>query len=784
MCIVWFSATQLLVCVVLVHMGVAMLHCLVLLLSPLWYRACTGVLYPVLLTAAAWVLPLLLFLPGTVLLNTTSPDPTSCAEALPIKTVVALHLPTFYLPALATLLIYTIVACIIYNKSQVTSQLQHEGVENAATVNQIQRDRWSSILSNHSSMATYNSETPSICSDNASVHSIPSIDIDDGSTVAISLPNGRNGFVHLNQAPPNGLFANLTTVVANGVVGNGEAPRRLVPNGSAVCLPDTISPATNEDEKKKTPPRDLVKQASSGDNDSMQLEIHKVDTDVGNDNTETETSMNDTQTNNTENKKETEKQDGPQPDEQNYQKEAVNRKLSAISERDDSSSLSIKSDDSSTPAYSPIPYNASEQNSGEVDDIEDLESLTTASTTSSETPGAKLTETFEIFDEVPEKEKVKEGDQADQENSTEALDDNMVTVTVSKDDDANTLLKDTEAARNTSSKAKSGKEQLNVPLDDADIDICMETDKLVAEDQGVDEHGIDNVGFISNDSECLSLSHSIQVKCKEVKKMDKDNENNGEDQAGKNDEGAKVNASAEGTTSEGHSRNSSLGGDIHGPRRSILRRDPSKRQSAKSVKFDIPDNYEEKPKEKRLQRKPTGKVPRNQQLKSKKGSKGSAKSSASSSKRRRTLVKQQAQTSDEPPAAAVVAPVSNGVISSSAPHAVRPPLISTSSASSTSSFGYMAAVQSSQAERLHCRVKAQQFNVNVLFVGFVIYTSLVAPHIVLGLVTSLCDSCVVSREVHAGLQWLMYSSSLVLPVVLLCFLPEYKSAIRARPGNK
>ena len=176
-------------------------------------------------------------------------------------------------------------------------------------------------------------------------------------------------------------------------------------------------------------------------------------------------------------------------------------------------------------------------------------------------------------------------------------------------------------------------------------------------------------------------------------------------------------------------------------------------------------------KPKRLNRKPTGKVPRNQQLR-KKGSKASAKGNAATSKRRRTLVKQKAQSTEEPPSPSA-APVSNGVISSVAPYAKRPPLLS-----SSSSFGYMAAVQSSQAERLNHRIRAQQVNVNTLFVVFLLYVALTAPHIVLACVRSLCATCNITTEVRISLQWLMFSASLILPVVMLCFLPEYRSAIR------
>ena len=198
-CAAWMCLTQFIMSVVIVHLGLAILHCLVLLLSPLWYRRCTGILYPCLLTSAAWVLPLLLIIPGATVLNTT--DKTNCADSLSIETIITLHIPTYYGPGITVAVIYSIVAYITQKRSRVTNQLHHEGVENAEHLNKIHRDRWSSILSNHSSMATYNSETPSICSDNASVHSIPSIDNDDGSAVTISLPNGRNGFSSISIRP-------------------------------------------------------------------------------------------------------------------------------------------------------------------------------------------------------------------------------------------------------------------------------------------------------------------------------------------------------------------------------------------------------------------------------------------------------------------------------------------------------------------------------------------------------------------------------------------------------
>ena len=772
-CAAWMCLTQFIMSVVIVHLGLAILHCLVLLLSPLWYRQCTGVLYPCLLTTAAWVLPLLLIIPGATVLNTA--DKINCADPLSIETIISLHIPTFYGPGIVVVVIYSIVAYITQSRSRVTNQLHHEGVENAEHLSKIHRDRWSSILSNHSSMVTYNSETPSICSDNASVHSIPSIDIDDGSAVTISLPNGRNGFVHLNQAPPNRVFVNgdvsAADHVPNGYVpnGNAETPRRLITNGSAVCLPDLISPATSEDDKKKKqPPRDVLKQMPS-DSDSMQLEIHKedVDDDLGehgdilrsksNDNSNSDDS-------DTPNNVFHEPSDNSEAEFSQNVKENVNRKLSAISERDDSSSLSVKSDESAsikgTPSHTPHP--TSHTGDSPVDTTTDEESsLATISTGSSDTQAAARPTDTQLNGEDNGTYRSEESD----------INSNEETGRVNGDNDTGEYVTThSDNGDGPDAKPKGGKEQLNAPLDETEIEVSVETDKLVDADQST-SNGLDNFGFVLNDGEELSLAESIQVKHKAMdtdKTKQQDTEeliaNGGELQH-------KDNTSSDGTQSGGHSRNSSQGGGINGPRRSILRRDRSKRQSAKSVKFDIPDTHDDN-KPKRLNRKPTGKVPRNQQLR-KKGSKASAKGNAATSKRRRTLVKQKAQSTDEPPSSAAAVPVSNGVISSVAPYAKRPPLLS-----SSSSFGYMAAVQSSQAERLNHRIRAQQVNVNTLFVVFLLYVALTGPHIVLACVRSLCATCNITTEVRISLQWLMFSASLILPVVMLCFLPEYRSAIR------
>ena len=667
-----------------------------------------------------------------------------------------------------------------------TNQLQHEGVENQMTGNQIQRDRWSSILSNHSSMVTYNSETPSICSDNASVHSIPSINNDDGSAVAISLPNGRNGFVHLNQAPPNGLFVqnedvNAADHVPNGFVPNcsAEAPRRLITNGSAVCLPDTISPATSEDEKKKQPPRDILNQMSS-DSDSMQLEIHKVD--IEDDNVENDISMeNGDIQNNTDQANDSSGEGDTQSDVSDPVdgrgdtvnmdintpiKEPINRKLSAISERDYSSSMSVKSDESPSIKGTPT-HIANPVGPDVLDNLPDIaadeeSSLATVSTGSTDTQTNRSTDAqINIDDSQRELAVDRNSDEENGIKKNNDITDNQWGTTPDNDSETGELL--------TTAKPKSGKEQLNVPLDDTDVEISIETDKLVAESDLGAGNGLDNFGFTLNDGEELSLSDSIKVKHEDLDVDKKELKQDTEELPTKDGDQSKDNASSDGTQSGGHSRNSSQGGGINGPRRSILRRDRIKRQSAKSVKFDISDTHNDN-KPKRLNRKPTGKVPKNQQLR-KKGSKGSAKGNAETSKRRRTLVKQQAQSKEEPTPTA--APVSNSIISSVAPHATRPPLLS-----SPSSFGYMAAVQSSQAERLNHRIKAQQVNVNTLFAVFLLYIILTGPHIVLLVVRSLCSICDISTEIRMSLQWLMYSASLILPVVLLCFLPGYKSAIR------
>ena len=778
-CAAWMCLTQFISCVVIIHLGLALLHCLVLLLSPLWYRQCTGILYPCLLTTAAWVLPLLLIIPGATVLNTA--DKTNCADPLSIETIITLHIPTYYGPGITVAVIYSIVAYITQSRSRVTSQLHHEGAENAEHLNKIHRDRWSSILSNHSSMVTYNSETPSICSDNASVHSIPSIDNDDGSAVTISLPNGRNGFVHLNQAPPNRLFlqnlengdVSAADHVPNGYVpnGNAEAPRRLITNGSAVCLPDTISPATSEDDKKKQPSRDVLKQMSS-DSDSMQLEIHKVDVDDDLGENETAATHGDilrskinasSCSDDSDTANNVFHESGDNSETVVSQRENVNRKLSAISERDDSSSLSVKSDESAsikgTPTHTPHP--TSDTGDSRVDTkTDDESSLATVSTGSSDTQAARPTDT-QLNNEDNETHRSEDSDINSNEEETGKVNSDIQTgehVSTHCDGDGD----------GSDKKPKSGKEQLNVPLDETDIEISVETDNLVDSDPSAN-NGLDNFGFVLNDGEELSLAESIQVKHTSMD-TDKTKQQGTNELIANDGEQHKDNTSSDGTQSGGHSRNSSRGGGINGPRRSILRRDPSKRQSAKSVKFDIPDTHDDN-KPKRLNRKPTGKVPRNQQLR-KKGSKASAKGNAATSKRRRTLVKQKAQSTEEPPTPAA-APVTNGVISSVAPNAKRPPLLSTSS-----SFGYMVVVQSSQAERLNHRIRAQRANVNTLFVVFLLYIALTGPHICLACVRSLCATCKVTTEVRISLQWLMFSASLILPVVMLCSLPEYRSAIR------
>ena len=138
-------------------------------------------------------------------------------------------------------------------------------------------------------------------------------------------------------------------------------------------------------------------------------------------------------------------------------------------------------------------------------------------------------------------------------------------------------------------KPKSGKEQLNVPLDETEIEVSVETDKLVDSDPSA-SNGLDNLGFVLNDEEELSLAESIQVKHKSMD-PDKTKQQGTEELIANNGEQHKDNTSSDGTQSGGHSRNSSQEGGINGPRRSILRRDRSKRQSAKSVKFDIPDTH-------------------------------------------------------------------------------------------------------------------------------------------------------------------------------------------------
>ena len=195
--------------------------------------------------------------------------------------------------------------------------------------------------------------------------------------------------------------------VQNGYVpnANAEAPRRLVANGSAVCLPDTILPATSEDDKKKQPPRDVLKQMSS-DSDSMQLEIHKedVDDDLGENDTATtqddilrsKTDVNSNSVNSdTLNNVFREPSDNSETAVSQNVKESVNRKLSAISERDDSSSLSVKSDESAsikgTPTHALHP--TSDTGDSPVDTTTDEESsLATVSTGSSDTQAARPTD--------------------------------------------------------------------------------------------------------------------------------------------------------------------------------------------------------------------------------------------------------------------------------------------------------------------------------------------------------------------------------------------------------
>ena len=900
--VAWQSVTHILLATVLVHLGLATIHCLVLLTSPTFYQECACPSYTGGLLVAGWVLPLLLVVPGAV--TYTREDYTD-RRLLPLSTALAMDVPTFYGPAIMMALVYSIVTYIIQHKSRVTTQLQHEGLENAVNGKSVvQGSNRSSVSSDHSSMVTYHSETstPSMGSDSGSVHSIPSIDLDDP-TVAISLPNGRNGFVHLNQAPPNGFLvpngglpgpSNGNQLMPNGMAVNGnvmnghamnghvmngsalnghaeventnddnnekdtingDQSRKLKPNGSAVNLPDTISPAGSLDDKKPSPSH-FKKQVSS-ESDQIQLEVHKADTDsaefsmVQNDaaKSEQEENVGDVSqmqySSNEGSSTPSEEGDIFSDIKEGIMKEPVAKKLSAISEKDDS----ILGEDSRVKGSTSEPnedypsigrlYRAKATHSMTVDTVmDDFEiSSTTPSVTSntfSTTPSEiehadkafmaddedetninvkepllsdeveKNDINVENIDEQQDHKAVQDHENKVNGNKEEHRDvkaeqhgnehvsedntkhhndidgivnrvDNQVGKTISSDEPECDMSANNEESCDNSAKHKCGKEELNSPLDEQDIRLNVATDEPLVPDENTDDStnktGVENPGFVLNDGEEMPLSDSIRVKQKEAEKERTQTQEGKEpieqEKSSSELSDPREHLDEDGRSLGGHSRNSSAGGGpFSGPRRSILRRDKSKRESQKTVKFDIPDTEEHK-ESKKIVRKPTGRVPRNQRTGNKKGSKqGSGKKNDATSKRRKTLVKQKAQSKDdselEPP---------KRVISTRAPYATRPPLIS------TSSFEYMSAVQKSQAERLACRIKAQQKNVNVIFIVFIAFVILSAPSLTLDLVVNQCPGCNITRELQQGLLWLMYSASLVLPIILLVLFQDYSNAI-------
>lgn len=268
-------------------------------------------------------------------------------------------------------------------------------------------------------------------------------------------------------------------------------------------------------------------------------------------------------------------------------------------------------------------------------------------------------------------------------------------------------------------KGKCGKERLNEPLDDMDIHLTLETAELLY----ISEiSGTDNPAY-ETESE-TPLADSIQVKHKDGQEKDTDN----------------------------HSQDSSYGGSeqsecgIKGPRRSILRRDNS-RKISKKVQFTIPEGQSTEGKSgKRIRRRPTG-------------------------MRRKTRTTNLINTDT-----CHINHVSNGKLDN----------MQMISSVSQSTIDYMVQVQHSQGVRLSRKVKCQQTNFAVFCVMLFAFGILSMPYMLSYTVLAICKSCreTFPKNLATTFEWMHHASSAVNLLLYILLNPEFRESMANLCGCK
>ncbi len=293
-------------------------------------------------------------------------------------------------------------------------------------------------------------------------------------------------------------------------------------------------------------------------------------------------------------------------------------------------------------------------------------------------------------------------------------------------------------------KAKAGKEQLNAPVDNRDVHIIVDTAGLLDTDKLL--QGLDNPAYDLTEENPLAES----IKPKKVKRSGSKEGSDGGDEK----------TSSQGSTAQ-HSRDSSLGAfGIDGPRRSILRRNSSKRASHKNVKFNLPEGETKVKKNYRLQRKPTG-IRRDR-----KGNKNHI------SKQKLRRISSAGQTVDNH--------ITNGQIANAKIQALHH-----NGSVKSSAFEYMAQVQRNQGLRLSSKVRSHKAHVQLLCVMFGTFVLVSLPYFVAYTVLSACPSCREGTKLMMIiLEWLFHAASTVNLFIYVTCCTEFRTAFLVMFGCK
>ena len=310
-------------------------------------------------------------------------------------------------------------------------------------------------------------------------------------------------------------------------------------------------------------------------------------------------------------------------------------------------------------------------------------------------------------------------------------------------------------------KTKVGKEALNEPLDGNDMSAITDmTSKLLTEGALYGDH--DNPTFDVDPAEEHPLSESIKVKKASVlddKTFEKNILNVEQTKEHLMSCSSSCSSASEGTMVP-NSRNSSFGAaDIPTGHRSILKRDGSKRNSNKSVKFSLPPGQDH------IKTSSVG--PRKLSCRYKVRSNAIQQTNKDSDKKsNKDNVKQKIQVNGHYPL------LSHMDVTETLK-------LARENLEKGSSSDYLAQAQRSQSLRLSMHINIQKTNAQLLLVMSAIFLAGSLPYVIASTILSFCTSCRkdIAVEIMMVLEWLTFSTALINPFLYLIFCRDFTSSL-------